>query len=217
MTIVGGFDVHSAQITFDLLDSETGEVRGGQIRPATRSSLRKWLKELDASEANFALEGCTGWRFVAQELQAAGYGVHVAEPADTATLRGTKKRAKTDRADARHLRQLLWESRLPESWVPPRHVLETRTLGRLYMAVLGEQHAWQQRIHAQLFHQDCPAISSLLSQAGRAQLGKARLSPAGRTVVEVALLSTTTSWTRRRPCGPSSTRLPPAKWDLGPS
>ena len=32
--IVGGFDVHRKQITFDYVDTDTGEVRSGQIRPA---------------------------------------------------------------------------------------------------------------------------------------------------------------------------------------
>ena len=45
----------------------------------------------------FAVEACTGWRYVAEELAAAGIEAHLAEPADTATLRGRKKRTKTDR------------------------------------------------------------------------------------------------------------------------
>src|SRR3954471_17872007 len=45
MAIVGGFDVHRAQITFDYLDTDTGEVATGQIRPATRAVLRNWLEE----------------------------------------------------------------------------------------------------------------------------------------------------------------------------
>ena len=45
MTIVGGFDVHRKQLTFDYVDTETGEVRSGQIRPATRKTLRSWLAE----------------------------------------------------------------------------------------------------------------------------------------------------------------------------
>lgn len=36
MTIVGGFDVHRKQITFDYVDTGTGEVSSGQISPATR-------------------------------------------------------------------------------------------------------------------------------------------------------------------------------------
>jgi hypothetical protein len=43
MTIVGGLDVHRKQITFDYVDTGTGEVRSGQIRPATRRTLRAWL------------------------------------------------------------------------------------------------------------------------------------------------------------------------------
>jgi len=54
-----------------------------------------------------AVEGCTGWRFVVEEMMAAGVEPHLAEPADTAAQRGRKKRAKTDRADARRLCELL--------------------------------------------------------------------------------------------------------------
>jgi hypothetical protein len=124
MTIVGGFDVHRAQITFDYLDTETGAVNTGQIRPATRLALRRWLAERFAGRggAALAVEGCTGWRFVVEELVRAGVEAHLAEPADTATLRGRKQRAKTDHADARLLRELLAQGRLPESWVPPAQV-----------------------------------------------------------------------------------------------
>ena len=52
--------------------------------------------------------------------------MHLAEPAETAAMRGNKKRAKSDRADARHLRQLLMAGRLPESWIPPDHILDLR-------------------------------------------------------------------------------------------
>ena len=92
---------------------------------------------------------------------------HLADPAEVAAARGPKKRAKTDRADARLLRTLLWEGRLPESVIPPAQVLEVRTLGRLYCALMDERRAWQQRIQAQLFHQGCPPITALLSPTGR--------------------------------------------------
>ena len=42
-----------------------------------------------------------------RELAAAGITAHLAETADTATQRGRKRRAKTDRADARLMRDLL--------------------------------------------------------------------------------------------------------------
>ncbi len=103
MTIVGGFDVHRAQITFDYVDTDTGELSAGQVRPGTRAVLRAWLaRRFDGcGDVAFAVEGCTGWWFVVEELTRAGVEAHLAEPADTATARGRKKRAKTDRADAR--------------------------------------------------------------------------------------------------------------------
>src|SRR5262249_29774583 len=68
------------------------------------------------------------WRYVAEELAAAGIGAHLGEPADTAALRGRKRHAKTDKTDARHLRALLAEGRLPECWIPPPQILEYRAL-----------------------------------------------------------------------------------------
>jgi len=138
-------------------------------------------------EAEFALEGCTGWRYVSEELAAAGVGVHLGDPAEIAALRGPKKRAKTDRTDARLLRTLLLQERFPESWVPPAHVLEIRTLSRMYCALMDERRAWQQRIHTQLFHQGCPPVRALLSVAGRDALAGTELSPVGRRYVDTAL------------------------------
>jgi transposase len=187
MTMVGGFDVHRHQITFDYVDDD-GLVRWGQIRPATRTTLRGWLAErCGDGDGEFALEGCTGWRYVCEELAAAGVSVHLGDPAEIAGRRGPKKRAKTDRADARLLRTLLVEGRFPESWVPPAHVLEIRSLGRLYCTLMDERRAWQQRIHAQLFHQGCPPIRGLLSAPGRDTLARAELSAAGRQYVDTAL------------------------------
>ena len=187
MTMIGGLDVHRQQLTFDYVDSD-GLVRWGQIRPAKRKTLRSWLAEHCAGgDAEFALEGCTGWRYVVEELATAGVVAHVGDPAEVAVLRGPKKRAKTDRADARLLRNLLLEGRFPESWIPPAHVVEVRTLGRLYLTLMEQRRAWQQRIHAQLFHQGCPPIKALLTEVGREALASVELSAAGHQYVDTAL------------------------------
>jgi hypothetical protein len=92
-------------------------------------------------------------RYVAEELGRAGVYGHLAEPADTAALRGPKRHAKTDRADSQHLRQLLFDGRLPECWIPPVHIVEARALLETYHDLRVEHTAWVQRIHAVLFHQ----------------------------------------------------------------
>jgi transposase len=129
MPIVGGLDIHRKQITFDYLDTMTGEVQRGQVCPADRLHLGGWLARFAGREdVAFAVEGCAGWRYVAEELAAAGITAHLAEPAGTAALRGRKRRAKTDKTDARHLRMLLAEARLPECWIPPGRILECPAL-----------------------------------------------------------------------------------------
>jgi hypothetical protein len=43
--------------------------------------LRRWLAtDITQHPARFAVEACTGWRFVIEELDAAGTGTHLAEP-----------------------------------------------------------------------------------------------------------------------------------------
>ena len=121
MTIVMGLDQHRAQITAEWLDTETGEITRSRISPAHRQGVRRFCERFRGQELEVALEATTGWRFVADELARVGAVVHLAEPAETAARRGNKKRAKSDRADARHIRELLTIGRLPESWIPPDH------------------------------------------------------------------------------------------------
>lgn len=187
MAIVGGLDVHRKQITFDYLDTGTGEVRRGRVA-GTRLALRDWLGRLVERPAAFAVEGCTGWRFVVEELRRAGMTAHLAEPADTRALRGPKRHAKTDGIDARHLRELLQAGTLPESWIPPEHVQEMRTRVRLYKDLVDERTTWQQRIQAILFHHGVSLEGDLLVAERRRQLEAGEgLSPAAREAVATAL------------------------------
>jgi len=133
MSIVGGFDIHRKQITFDYVDTVTGQVSRGQVTSADRRQLAAWLERFaEVDEVAFAVEACTGWRYVVDELRRAGVVAHLAEPADTAAARGRKKHAKTDRRDARLIRELLEQDRLPHCYIPPGEVLEYRALLELY-------------------------------------------------------------------------------------
>ena len=187
MAIVGGLDIHRRQITYDWIDTDTGETCRGQLSPATRLELRGWLARFTGQQAGFALEATTGWRLVAEELQRAGFRAHLAEPADTRALRGPKRRAKTDRTDARHLRELLRAGTLPQSWMPPPHIADARTQVRLRRALVGGHTGWYQRIHAILFHHGLPDRSYLLTADGRAWLAGAELPPVARQTVDLAL------------------------------
>ncbi|HTT52462.1 MAG TPA: IS110 family transposase [Streptosporangiaceae bacterium] len=191
-SIVGGLDIHRKQITFGYADAVTGEVCRGRIAPADREHFRAWLAGRfgDPGQVVFAVEACTGWRYVTEELAAAGIGACLAEPAGTATLRGRKRRAKTDRADARLMRDLTADGRLPQCWVPPAHVLECRALLECYHDLRAEHTAWVQRAHAVLFHQGAPEFYDLSRPDAPAELAAAAqryLSPAGQVQIGTCL------------------------------
>jgi len=125
---------------------------------------------------------------VVEEITAAGFEAHVAEPAETQAARGRKKRAKTDRSDAKLLRELLQDGDLPESWIPPHVVLEWRERVRLYKTLLDQRRMWIQRIQAELFqHGVSVPEARIASSEARAWLvsDEVQLSAAARQRVAV--------------------------------
>jgi transposase len=185
--IVMGLDQHRGQITAEWIETETGEVSRARVSPAHREPVRRFLSRFRGRELEVALEATTGWRFVVEELRRIGAGVHLAEPAETAARRGNKKRAKSDRADARHLRELLMIARLPESWIPPDHLLDLRARVRLRHTLSDQRGEWQQRIQAVLYHHGCPQRRELMTADGRAWLAAQPLPATAREQITVAI------------------------------
>src|SRR6266700_1283980 len=176
MRMVVALDVHRKQITYKTLDRDTGEVKRGRIAPAARGDVREWLARFVGCEAEFALEGTTGWRFVVEEMERTGHRAHLADPAETAAKRGRKRRAKTDRADCDLMLKLLLAGEPPQSWIPPAHILELRTRVRMRKTLIDQRTAWQQRLQAQLFHQGAPAGLRLRTRGSSSPRRAASLS-----------------------------------------
>ena len=191
MPIVGGLDIHRKQLTFDYLDTATGEVKRGQIAPADRAPACL------AGAVRLLVRGCVragGVHRLAVRRGGAGRGrrrAHVAEPADTAFARGRKRHAKTDKTDSRHLRELLAPGPRAQCWIPPSHILECRALLETYHDLRAEHTAWVQRIHAVFFHQGAPALGDGALRTGRdleavRTAAACHLSPAGQLQVATA-------------------------------
>jgi transposase len=187
MAILMGLDQHRAQVTTEWIDTLTGEVSRARVAPADRTGVRRFLARFRGQQLEVALEATTGWRFVVEELQRIGAVVHLAEPGDTAALKGHKKHAKNDRADARHLRELLMAGRVPESWIAPAHILDLRARVRLRHTLSEDRGEWQQRIQSVLYHHGCPRRGDLINHAGLAWLAGQSLPACAREQVTVAL------------------------------
>jgi transposase len=182
-----GFDIHRAQITFDALVGGSGEVLTGRIA-ATPEAVEAWVARFAGAEVHVALEACTGWYFVARALERAGAVAHLAEIAETRALRGRKRRAKTDRADARWLRMLLADGRLPEAWIAPDEICWLRLRTRLRKTLIDEATAWRQRLQATLFHFGLPSLpDGVEGERARAWLARHELPDAARERIELCL------------------------------
>jgi transposase len=180
-------DQHRAQISAEWIDTITGEISRARVAPADRAGVRKFLAGFKGADLEVALEATTGWRFVVEELQRIGADVHLAEPAETSALKGKKKRAKTDWADARHQRELLLIGRLPESSIPPTHILDLRARVRCRHTLSQQRTEWQQRMQAVLYHHGFPQRRDLLSLEKREWLAGLKLSAAAREQITISL------------------------------
>ncbi len=187
MTLVMGMDQHRAQISVEWLDTETGEVSRARVAPADRDGVRAFLARFDGAHLEVALEATTGWRFVVEELERVGAEAHLAEPAETSGLKGKKRRAKTDWADARHLRELLLIGRLPESWIAPAHLLDVRARVRCRHTLVQQRTDWQRRMHAVLYHHGCRQSRRLLTLQQREWIAGLKLPAAASEQIAIAL------------------------------
>src|SRR6516225_2069162 len=96
MSMVGGLDLHRRQITYDVLDDDSGEIWRGRLWQPDRQRFRRWLGTEVAARSRgesvaLAVEGCTGWRYVVEEISAAGFEPFVAGP--EGAIRTEKTRA----------------------------------------------------------------------------------------------------------------------------
>jgi len=69
--VVAGFDIHRTQMTFDALDTGTGEVTSGRIASNSEAVIG-WVGRFAGPEVHVAVEACTGWYLVVRALECAG-------------------------------------------------------------------------------------------------------------------------------------------------
>jgi hypothetical protein len=77
--------------------------------------------------------------------------------------------------------------RLPESWIPPEHLLELRARVRLRHTLVDQRREWQQRIQAVLYHHGVAPRSWLLGTESRAWLAQLKLPAAAREQITIAM------------------------------
>jgi transposase len=185
--VLAAIDIHKAIFQAAVLNPDNGEFTEERFK-ASRKALAEWIAKWDGHLDVVALEATTGWRWVAGVLQARGIEVRLCDPGQASALQGNRKRAKTDRLDARWLVLLLARELLPDAWLPPEDIQRLRDQTRLRKALTDDHTRWAQRLHALLVHEGWPCSrGSLLTDKGRRWVAALRLHPAARAQINTML------------------------------
>jgi transposase len=185
--LYAGIDIHKRVFQAVVLDPDSGELSESRFEPS-RERLGDWAMEWQGKLAAVAIEATTGWRWVARELEAYGFEVHLVDPGRASALRGRRRQPKTDRLDARWLALLLARELLSEceAWLPPAEIQRLRDRTRLRKALAGERTGWAQRLHALLAHEGWPCSRGrLLTREGSRWLAALELDAHVRGQVDV--------------------------------
>ncbi len=185
--MLAAIDIHKAVFQAAVLDPGDGEIVEERFK-ASREALLAWARTWDGRLDAVAVEATTGWRWVARELQALGIEVLLTDPGQASALQGNRKKAKTDRLDARWLVTLLAREMLPESWLAPEEIQRLRDKTRLRKALTDDHTRWAQRLHAVLVHEGWGCSrGSLLTVSGRRWVAALRLDPGARAQIDAML------------------------------
>jgi transposase len=180
-------DIHKHVFQAAVLEAESGELVEERFA-ASPEALGEWAMRWRGRLSAVAIEATTGWRWVARELEGAGFDVRLADPGELRARRGKKRPAKTDRLDARFGALLLAKEMLPQSWLPPAEIQELRDRTRLRKALAQDRTRWAQRLHALLTQEGWPCRRArLLTVQGRAWAAAVALPPASRAHVDLLL------------------------------
>ena len=135
MSMVCGLDLHRRQITSDAVEVESGESWRGRVWQPDHERFRRWLRDdvtrrAQGAPVALAVEGCTGWRYVVEEITAAA-----SRPIWPS--RPTPRRRRASSLTPRRSRR--------------QRCLEWRERVRLYKSLVDQRTVWCDRIDAELY------------------------------------------------------------------
>ncbi len=185
--VVAAIDIGKCVLQVASLDEGSGESVEARLT-ADRESLHGWVDGFGGRLVTVAIEATTGWKWICNELAGRGVEVRLVDPGEAAARKSSRRRAKTDRLDARFLLSLLVSGTLPEAWRPPPEIQQLRALTRVRKALVDERTANAERVQALLLHEGWPCQRGrLLTACGRKWLQGLQLEPTMRLLLDTQL------------------------------
>ena len=169
-----GLDVHKRQNQACVMD-ESGMIVQERSFLNTKEELDEFLETLPA-DSQIAIEACSVWQPVFEEIEEQGFDVHLAHPSKVKLI--AEARVKTDRIDAKVLADLLRTNMLPEAYIAPEHIRKLRTIVRHRYALVRLRATIKHMVHSILHKVGITIeLSNIFGKTGTRFLKEVPLKP----------------------------------------
>lgn len=169
-----GLDVHK-RINQACVIDKSGMIVQEKRFLNTKEELDRFLESLPEN-SQFAMEACSVWQPVFEEIEEQGFDVHLAHPSKVKLI--AEARVKTDKIDAKVLANLLRTDMLPEAYVAPENIRKLRAIVRHRYSLVRLRASIKHRVHSILHKVGITIeLSNIFGKGGTKFLRKVPLKP----------------------------------------
>jgi transposase len=173
LMILVGCDLHTRKQQVALLNTDTGELRDQELSHVGDAVEHFYAALPPPVTVGIESTGYSLWFHAL--LQRLGHTILVGETAKIRAM--VVRKTKTDRRDARHLRDLLKDDRFPLVWIPDPTTRDLRALVKHRLRLVRIRTMIKNGLHAIALNQRLALGPSLWSRQGLAQLQALVLLP----------------------------------------
>jgi transposase len=140
-----GMDIHKNFIQAAAMD-EQGNIIKEQKFKTTNTEIKRFIESLKAQNIHAAIESTCTWYHVYQALDALDVQTTLVNVRRTKVIAESK--IKTDSLDAKNIAHCLRTGFIATAYIPPKTIIEQRTLLRHRLALRKELTRYKNKIHA---------------------------------------------------------------------
>ena len=157
-------EIHKNFIQAAAMD-EKGNILLEQKIKSTTEGINRFIKELDAQKIKAAIEATCTWYHIYKALDTLGIDTTLVNVRRTKVIAESK--IKTDKLDAKSIAHCLRTGFIATSYIPPKEVMELRTILRHRISLKKEIVRYKNKIHAILLRNGIKhSFSDLFGVAG---------------------------------------------------
>jgi transposase len=138
-------DIHKNFIQAAAMD-EAGTIIKEQQFKSDATDIKRFVKSLKTKKIQAAIEATCTWYHVYETLDALGVKTTLVNMRRTKTIAESK--IKTDKLDAKTIAQCLRTGFIATSYIPPKNIMEQRTILRHRMSLRKEITRYKNKTHA---------------------------------------------------------------------